>query len=118
MSALFYGFTINISVIQYVDMKETCNMRGMLSFLILWMLSRKSMSGQALGRELEKRKGCRPSPGTIYPALKSLKSSGFVSSRKQGKEIVYSLTPKGRRAVKNACVFFVKTFHDVFEESR
>lgn len=93
-------------------------MRGMLSFLILWMLKKKKMSGQEIAREIENRKGAKPSPGTIYPALKALKKSSLVSSEKKGKEIYYSITPAGRKTVGEACSFFVNAFSDVFEESR
>ena len=64
-------------------MKDNCcNMRGFLSFLLLFLLSKKSMNGQELADELEKRKGDRPSPGTIYPALKSLREMGWIGEKK------------------------------------
>ena len=59
-----------------------CDMRGMLSFLVLFLLSKSEMHGQEIAAELEKRKGERPSPGTIYPALKGLKESGFIKLNK------------------------------------
>ena len=34
-----------------------CDMRGMLGFLILFLLSKKSMHGQELADEIAKRKG-------------------------------------------------------------
>jgi len=92
-----------------------CDMRGMLSFLILFMLSKKHMHGQEISDELEKRKGTRPSPGTIYPALKSLKESGFIEEEKEGKTITYRLTKDGERALKIAKQQFCRTFTDVFE---
>ncbi len=85
----------------------------MLSFLLLFLLSKKPMHGQELASELEKRKGDRPSPGTIYPALKSLRESGFVYEKKEGKNIVYSLTKDGRRALEQAKEQFCRTFTDV-----
>ena len=59
-----------------------CDMRGMLSFLILFLLSKKEMNGQELAEELEKRKGEKPSPGTIYPALKNLREAGLIKENK------------------------------------
>jgi DNA-binding PadR family transcriptional regulator len=88
-------------------------MRGMLSFLILFMLSKKPMHGQEITQELEKRKGARPSPGTVYPALKSLKEAGFLKEIKHGKNIVYSLTPDGKKALQHAKEQFCRTFMDV-----
>jgi Fe2+ or Zn2+ uptake regulation protein len=70
---------------------ECCDMRGLLGFLILFLLSKKPMHGQEIANELEKRRGEKPSPGTIYPALKSLKDAGFLSEEKEGKTITYSL---------------------------
>jgi DNA-binding PadR family transcriptional regulator len=92
-----------------------CDMRGMLGFLILFLLSKKSMHGQELADEIAKRKGEKPSPGTIYPALKSLREMGFISSEeKEGKTIVYSLTERGKNALRFAKRRFIRTFLGVF----
>lgn len=93
-----------------------CDMRGMLSFQILWLLSKKPMHGDGLAEEIGKRRGDKPKAGTIYPALKELKESGLIKGSKKGKVITYSLTPSGRRALNNATVYFVRSFRDVFEE--
>ena len=85
-------------------------MRGMLSFLLLFLLSRKSMTGQELALELEKRKGCKPSPGTIYPALKQLRESGLIKEHKKGKKITYTLTESGKNGLKKAKKQFCRTF--------
>jgi PadR family transcriptional regulator, regulatory protein PadR len=91
--------------------EECCDMRGMLGFLILFILSKKPMHGQEIADELAKRRGDRPSPGTIYPALKSLKYAGFVSEEeKVGKTITYSLTPRGTKAFQIAKRRFTRTF--------
>ena len=57
-------------------------MKGFLSYLMLWMLSKKKMKGAEIALELEKRRGSKPSPGTIYPALKELKEKGLITSDK------------------------------------
>ena len=62
-----------------------CDMRGLLSFLILFLLSKKEMHGQEIADEIAKRKGEKPSPGTIYPALKGLREAGFLEEQKEGK---------------------------------
>jgi PadR family transcriptional regulator len=94
-------------------------MRGMLGFLILFLLSKEPMHGQALADEIAKRKGEKPSPGTIYPALKNLREAGFIKEEeeeeeedknKDGKTIVYSLTPRGEGALKIAKRRFTRTF--------
>ena len=53
-------------------------MKGFLSFIVLKLISKKNMSGDEIRGELKKRRGSRPSPGTIYPVLKSLNQSGFI----------------------------------------
>ena len=79
-----------------------CDMRGMLGFLILFLLSKKPMHGQELADEIARRKeGEKPSPGTIYPALKSLREMGFIrSDEKEGKTIVYS-NREGKKCTEN-----------------
>ncbi len=99
------------------DARDCCDMRGMLGFLILFLLSKKPMHGQELAGEIANRKGeKKPSPGTIYPALKSLRESGFIVEERDGKTIVYSLTERGENALKLAKRKFVKTFFGVFQD--
>ncbi len=95
-----------------------CDMRGMLSFLILWLLSKKPMHGQEIANELEKRRGFKPSPGTIYPALKELKKKGLIKGERKGKVIVYSLTETSQIEITRACKYFCSIFADVFEKHR
>jgi PadR family transcriptional regulator, regulatory protein PadR len=91
-------------------------MRGMLGFLILFLLSKEPMHGQAIADEIAKRKGEKPSPGTIYPALKNLREAGFIGeeNNKDGKTIVYSLTPRGEGALRIAKRRFPRTFLGVY----
>jgi DNA-binding PadR family transcriptional regulator len=95
--------------------------RGFLSFLLLWLLSRKPMSGSELAAELGRRRGVRPNPGTLYPALKVLEARGLIhcppgccppDSRRK----VYSVTPAGRRDFQHACRGFLCTFGDLLRE--
>ena len=95
--------------------ENACDMRGYLSFLILWIVSKKPASGAEIARELEKRKGCKPNPGTIYPALKELvEKKAITVAPKGGKEKVYSITPLGRSQMETARNSFCKAFYDVF----
>ncbi len=95
--------------------KYGCDMRGMLSFQVLWLLSKKSMHGEELADEIAKRRGKKPKAGTIYPALKDLKKNGLIKGQKKGKIIVYSLTTDGKKSVKQAREYFCRAFRDVFE---
>jgi len=89
-------------------------MRGMLGFLILFLLSKKPMHGQEIADEISKMKGERPSPGTIYPALKNLREMGFIREEKEGKTIVYTLTERGKNALRISKKRFVRTFLGVY----
>ncbi len=95
-----------------------CDMRGMLSFQILWLLSKKKMHGEELATEIEKRRGEKPKAGTIYPALKDLKEKRLIKSEKKGRIITYSLTPRGKNAIKHATMYFCKSFGEIFDERK
>ncbi|MBE0511618.1 PadR family transcriptional regulator [Candidatus Bathyarchaeota archaeon] len=91
-------------------------MRGMLSFLILWLLSKRPMYGQELAEEIGKRRGTKPNPGTIYPALKELKKRGLIKSKKEGRVTNYHITEEGRKGIQKACEYFCKAFGEIFQE--
>ncbi len=90
-------------------MRRCCDMKGFLSYLVLWLLKTQKMNGAQIAKELEKRRGTKPSPGTIYPVLKELKDDGLIYSD-DNKE--YSLTKKGEEELRDACTFFCRQFHD------
>ncbi len=90
--------------------ENCCDMRGMLGFLILFLLSKKPMHGKEIADEMVKRKGEKPSPGTLYPAIKNLREAGFLDEQKEGKTITYSLTPSGKKALTVAKRKFCKIF--------
>jgi len=87
-------------------------MKGMLSYLILWILKDKSMNGSEIAAELKKRKGTKPNPGTIYPALKELKEKKLVLTNKEKK---YTLTKKGEKELEKHCAMFCKVFYDMHD---
>jgi DNA-binding PadR family transcriptional regulator len=95
---------------------ECCDMRGMLSFLILWLLSKKDMYGQELAKEIGKRRGTKPNPGTIYPALRELSKRGLIESKKEGRITIYRITEKGRKGIRTACEYFCRAFGEIFAE--
>ncbi len=92
-----------------------CDMRGMLSFMMLWLLSKRPMYGQELAEEIAKRRGEKPNPGTIYPALKDLKERGLIELRVDGRKTIYELTKEGRNGVCEATTYFTRAFGEIFE---
>lgn len=97
--------------------KCCCDMRGFLSFIVLRMIAENNMSGEEIRQEIMKRKGSRPSPGTIYPVLKSLSESGFIGEIKgKSKMKKYRITKKGVKEIKLATKTFCEIFYDMKDE--
>jgi DNA-binding PadR family transcriptional regulator len=92
-----------------------CDMRGLLSFQILFLLSKRPMYGDEIANEIEIRKGEKPKAGTIYPALKELSANGLIKGEKKGKMITYSLTKEGRESFRHALKYFIRCFGDILE---
>ena len=100
-------------------MRDCCDMRGFLSFTVLRLISKKNLSGEGIRAELAVRKGSRPSPGTVYPVLKSLSEAGWIEELKGGgKEKMYRITPSGRRELDSATRKFVAMFCDMKDDFR
>lgn len=89
----------------------------MLSFMILWLLSKRPMYGQELAVEIESRKGERPNPGTIYPALKDLARKGLLKHHLSGRNRVYELTPAGSAVLVQALEYFRRAYSDIMAEA-
>lgn len=96
---------------------EACDMRGMLSFMILWLLSQRPMYGQELAVEIGKRRGDKPNPGTIYPALKDLATRGMIEAHLEGRNNVYRLTERGRVGLSGALTYFRRAFGEIFDST-
>ena len=85
--------------------------------MVLWLIGKKPMSGDDIRKELEKRKGTKPSPGTIYPVLKCLQEYGWIEELKdKGKAKKYRLTKSGEKELKLATRRFVSIFFDMGNE--
>lgn len=104
-------------VVKCCEPPDCCDMRGLLSFLILHMLSKKRMYGAEMAEEIAKRKAERPNPGTLYPTLKQLEKKGLVESVKEGNTKYYKLTSAGREGLRTAKQFFVQAYGDIVLES-
>jgi len=75
------------------------------------------MSGEDIRQEIERRKGTKPSPGTVYPVLKGLHESEFIREISDGgKEKKYALTQKGKKELVVATKKFVAMFCDMQDD--
>lgn len=93
-------------------------MRGYLSFILMYLLSRGERYGQQLASEIARRKADRPNPGTIYPALRKLEAAGIITSRKRGRARYYRLTRAGRRGLREAAEYFHQAYGDIVDAYR
>ena len=96
---------------------DCCDMRGMLSFLILHILSKGRMYGGEIANEIAKRKADKPNPGTLYPTLRDLERKGLVASSKEGNQRYYKLTPAGKEGLEKAKEYFCQAYGDIVLES-
>lgn len=70
-------------------------MHGGLRFYILWLLDDSNLNGSEIIDEIERQTSgmWRPSPGSIYPLLRSLEDEMLVAKNESGR---YSITGKGK----------------------
>jgi DNA-binding PadR family transcriptional regulator len=61
-------------------------------------------------------RGTKPTPGTIYPALKELRKKELITANKEGKNLIYSLTDEGKNGIVKACKYFCSSFAEIFNE--
>ena len=111
------GQPLNTCLAPDCIMKKCCDMKGFLSFLVLHLIAKKPCSGEEIRQEMERRKGHKPSPGTIYPVLKTLSENGWIFEvDSPGKEKVYQITTKGKKEHEASLHRFVALFCDLGDE--
>jgi DNA-binding PadR family transcriptional regulator len=69
--------------------------RGNLKYDVLAILAEGPQHGYEIMLAIEERRGFRPSPGSIYPALQMLDDGDFVSGREAEGKRIYAITEKG-----------------------
>lgn len=74
---------------------------GELPLVLLVLLERAPMSGYELMNELARIFGpaYRPSPGSVYPALKALAAESLVATTNSGEPATYTPTDEGRQVL-------------------
>lgn len=91
------------------------DLRGLLSFWLLWELRLGSLRGAQLSERLRWRRGDSLSPGTLYPALHALVRRRLLRKGRAGRDTTYSLTESGRGELKCAAGYLQVLFRDVVE---
>jgi len=97
---------------------DCCDMRGFLAFQILWELRNGPLNGQQIAKCIAVRRGTKPTPGTIYPALDKLKKDGLLNPEKTGRQVIYNLTTSGIKGLEDAARYFNQAFGDIAEECK
>ena len=75
--------------------------KGFLKVILLKIIQEKPTHGYEIIQKVSERShgNWTPSPGSVYPALEYLESKGYISSEERDRKKVYTITPKGERAV-------------------
>ncbi|MFH1456172.1 MAG: PadR family transcriptional regulator [archaeon] len=88
------------------------SLKGFLAFQILHELKQKPVCGDDLAQVIGKKKGSKLTPGTIYPALKSLRKHKLIKLKKAGRKKNYVLTDSGKEEYS----IFKRNFKKIFKE--
>jgi DNA-binding PadR family transcriptional regulator len=97
------------------DVPGFLDLRGLLSFWLLWELRLGPLIGAQLAERLAWRRGSEVSPGTLYPALASLEKGKLVRKERRGRETRYELTAAGRKELACAQAYVKAVFADVVD---
>lgn len=84
---------ISKTILDYIG---TDTMHGQLPLAVMRLLAAQPLSGYALMKRLSAT-GWKPSPGSMYPLLQSLREKGRLDVQQKCRSKVYSLTPEGRK---------------------
>lgn len=76
--------------------------KELLWLYILSLLKKESLHAYAIRKKISKKFSFLPGNVSAYVVLYKLKKRGFVSKKKDGMRIVYSITPKGKTLLKEA----------------
>lgn len=80
-----------------------------LWLFILSVLKRRPASGAVIKELVTKRFDFLTGNVTVYKVLYLLETGGYVRSERQGKEVVYTVTPSGKKEMQKAKAFLAKT---------
>jgi PadR family transcriptional regulator, regulatory protein PadR len=100
---------------QTCDLPAMVDLRGFLSFWLLWELRLGPLVGAQLAERLAWRRGTPVSNGTLYPALANLERQGMVKKRRRGRDTQYEVSSKGERELACARSYLQVILADVME---
>lgn len=89
-----------------IDRLEKLNTNDCLWIYILSILKENPLHAYPLRNYVEKRFSFKPGNVTSYKVLYLLTKSGHVSKTKNGRRVVYMITPKGRKELVKAISFY------------
>jgi DNA-binding PadR family transcriptional regulator len=82
------------------------NTKDCLWIYVLRILEDGPTHAYAIRKEIEKRFGFRPGTVTAYKVLYLLSRKGLVKKASKGRQKVYEITPRGRKALDSASGFY------------
>lgn len=85
---------------------EKLNTKECLWIYLLGILKDKPMHAYAIRKEIERKFGFMPGTVTAYRVLYKLRKAGLVDKENDGRRVVYSITPAGRRDLIKAIGFY------------
>ncbi|MBS7608422.1 MAG: PadR family transcriptional regulator [Candidatus Bathyarchaeia archaeon] len=94
--------------------------RGFSRVIILWLLSRTSMSGYSVSRELKRLTGWSFHPGVVYPLLYELEENRLIKGKwtRRGRRRIkyYSTTESGIELLNRVKKLFEAPLRDVLKD--
>jgi DNA-binding PadR family transcriptional regulator len=82
--------------------------QGMIRFFLLKALRDEPSYGYIISKKIEESSwgACKPTQGTLYPALSQMENDGYLSchiTKTKGRDRkIYQITEKGKRAFRTA----------------
>lgn len=70
--------------------------RGMLKYAVLFLLNEGDSHGYELLSQIKARRWGAPGPGSVYPLLGTLESTGLIAGHEDDGRRVYRITDRGR----------------------
>ena len=90
----------------HLERLEKLNTKDCLWIYILSIIKKEPMHAYAIRKEIGRKFGFLPGTVTAYKVLYLLNRAGVVDKRKDGRRVLYSITPKGRADLKKAIGFY------------